>query len=72
MAWSDARNANRDIYAQRVSATGDVLWKPDGIPICELPSSQSWPLIVGDTQGGAILVWGDTRHGNQDRLRTAH
>ena len=66
VAWSDARNANRDIYAQRVSATGDVLWKPDGIPICELPSSQSWPLIVGDTQGGAILVWGDTRHGNQD------
>ena len=66
VAWSDARNANRDIYAQRVSATGDVLWKPDGISICDLPSSQSWPLIVGDTQGGGILVWGDTRHGNQD------
>lgn len=66
IAWSDARNANRDIYAQRVSATGDVLWKADGIPICDLPSSQSWPLIVDDTQGGAILVWGDTRHGNQD------
>ena len=66
VAWSDARNANRDIFAQRMSATGDVLWKLDGIPICDLPSSQSWPLIVDDTQGGAILVWGDTRHGNQD------
>ena len=66
VAWSDARNANRDIFAQRVNAIGDMLWKPDGIPICDLPSSQSWPLIVDDMNGGAILVWGDTRHGNQD------
>ena len=66
VAWSDARHANRDIFAQRISATGDVQWEMDGIPICDLPSSQSWPLIVNDSEGGAILVWGDTRHGNQD------
>lgn len=66
VAWSDARNANRDIFAQRINATGDVLWEVDGIPICDLPSSQSWPLMVSDANGGAILVWGDTRHGNQD------
>jgi len=66
VAWSDARNANRDIFAQRVNATGEMLWTPDGIEICELPSSQSWPLIVDDSNGGAILIWGDTRHGNQD------
>ena len=66
VAWSDARNANRDIFAQRVSATGDMLWQTEGIPICDLPSSQSWPLMVSDMDGGAILVWGDTRHGNQD------
>ena len=66
VAWSDARHANRDVFAQRVSGTGDMHWNADGIPICDLPSSQSWPLIVSDTVGGAILVWGDTRHGNQD------
>ena len=66
VAWSDARHANRDVFAQRVSATGDMHWNANGIPICDLPSSQSWPLIVTDTTGGAILVWGDTRHGNQD------
>ena len=66
VAWSDARNANRDIFAQRVNATGEMLWHTDGIEICELPSSQSWPLIVDDSNGGAILVWGDTRQGNQD------
>ena len=66
VAWSDARHANRDIFAQRVSAEGDMYWAANGIPICDLPSSQSWPLIVSDTQGGAILIWGDTRRGNQD------
>ena len=66
VAWSDARHANRDIFAQRISATGDIHWEANGIPICDLPSSQSWPLIVNDSDGGAILVWGDTRHGNQD------
>ena len=66
VAWSDARHANRDIFAQRISATGDMHWNANGIPICDLRSSQSWPLIVSDTAGGAILVWGDTRHGNQD------
>ena len=66
VAWSDARHANRDIFAQRISATGDTHWNENGIPICDLPSSQSWPLIASDTMGGAILVWGDTRHGNQD------
>ena len=66
VAWSDARHANRDVFAQRIGATGDMHWNANGIPVCDLPSSQSWPLIVSDTAGGAILVWGDTRHGNQD------
>ena len=51
VAWSDARHANRDIFAQRVSAAGDMHWDPNGIAICDLPSSQSWPLIASDTDG---------------------
>lgn len=66
VAWSDARSANRDIYAQRVNANGEMLWNPDGIPVCDTPAAQSWPLIVEDGHDGAIIVWGDTRYGNQD------
>ncbi len=66
MTWSDARAENRDIFAQRVSASGEMLWNADGIPVCDTPASQSWPLIVSDEEGGAIIVWGDTRYGNQD------
>ncbi len=66
VVWSDARAGNRDIFAQRVSGTGQMLWYADGIPVCDTPASQSWPLIVGAPKGGAIIVWGDTRAGNQD------
>src|SRR3989338_7023618 len=33
IAWEDARNVHFDIYAQRVDAHGNVLWKKDGVSI---------------------------------------
>ena len=66
VAWRDARNGNYDIYAQRVSSKGDMVWTPDGIPVCDHEASQSSPAIVSDLKGGAIIVWGDTRNGTQD------
>ena len=66
VAWRDARNGNYDIYAQRVSSNGDMVWKPDGISVCDHAAAQSAPIIVSDLKGGAILVWGDMRNGTQD------
>lgn len=66
VAWHDARNKNRDVFAQRVSVTGEILWGNDGIPICDLPSPQSWPIVLPGEEGNAIIVFGDSRHGNQD------
>ena len=66
VAWRDARNGNYDIYAQRVSSNGDMVWEPDGISVCDHIAAQSAPVVVSDLKGGAILVWGDTRNGTQD------
>jgi hypothetical protein len=66
IAWHDARHENRDVFAQRVSADGEMLWGKDGVPVCDLPSPQSWPVVLTDGEGGAIIVFGDSRHGNQD------
>ena len=66
VAWRDARNENRDVFAQRISATGEMMWGNDGIPICDLRVAQSWPFVITDKSGGAIIVFGDFRHGNQD------
>lgn len=66
VTWRDGRNGNYDIYAQRVDNNGTPVWKENGIPICTHDASQSTPAIVSDLNGGAIIVWGDTRNGSQD------
>ena len=66
VVWRDARNDNYDIYAQRISSKGNILWKPNGIAVCDHEAPQSSPAIVSDLKGGAIIVWGDTRNGTQD------
>lgn len=71
VAWEDERDGDRDIYVQRVSATGEVLWQADGVPVCTAVGDQSLdnsstgttgirPLIA-DGQGGAWIVWQDGR-----------
>jgi hypothetical protein len=46
-----------DIYAQRIDAEGNVLWGPDGVPICAGPSHPNTPKIVTDGAGGAIIYF---------------
>ena len=66
VAWRDVRNGNRDVFAQRISTNGEILWEDSGIPICVQPSAQSWPLLIPDAEEGTILVFGDSRHRNRD------
>ncbi|MBI1928097.1 M6 family metalloprotease domain-containing protein [Candidatus Poribacteria bacterium] len=65
IAWEDYRNSSSssDIYAQRVDAKGTVLWTIDGMPICTVSTSQSYPQLVNDGAGGAIITWNDFRIG---------
>jgi hypothetical protein len=46
-----------DIYAQRIDAEGNVLWGPDGVPVCVEPLPQLDPGIVDDGAGGAIVFF---------------
>ena len=52
-----------DIYVQRVDASGNVLWTNNGVAVCVATGSQSWPKLVCDLNGGAIIVWEDGRNG---------
>ena len=52
-------STDSDIYVQKVDAEGDILWGPDGVPICVGPSPQYSPQIVADGAGGAISFWVD-------------
>ena len=65
VAWVDYRNGttNSDIYAQRINNLGEAEWTTDGIEICTAPSYQTYPAIVEDGVGGAIITWEDSRNG---------
>jgi hypothetical protein len=38
-------------------------WLTNGVPVCAATGDQSWPCIVGDLSGGAIMAWQDYRAG---------
>jgi hypothetical protein len=61
ITWQDHRSGNDDIYAQRINASGDVLWSTNGIAVCTAAGNQQYPVIVGDGSGGAIIAWHDYR-----------
>ena len=57
LCWTDNRNGDWDVYAQRIGADGSPAWTLDGIPIARLDYEQSNNQIIPDGAGGAIIVW---------------
>lgn len=57
--WTDQRGTSYDIYAQHVLVTGvaDPTWPADGRALCTAQYDQTYPKIVGDGSGGAIVAW---------------
>jgi hypothetical protein len=68
VCWQDTRNdpATTDIYAQRVSSSGSLLWTSAGAAVVTNPFSQDDQVIVADGSGGAVVVWRDNRGGAFD------
>jgi len=54
----------RDIYVQRVNASGTVQWTADGVALCTAAGEQWSPKITSDGAGGAIVTWYDWRSMN--------
>lgn len=66
VAWSDGRNGNDDIFAQRVDGSGAVRWASNGIGICTVAGYRASLRMVSDGFGGAIIAWVDRRAGETD------
>src|SRR5262249_39357689 len=66
VVWTDFRNGGRDLYARRISASGDTLWGTDGIPVCTGPGDRDAQQIVADAFGGALVAWQDSRGASPD------
>ncbi len=61
LTWSDSRDGNEHIYAQRVNSLGITQWTTNGTDICIASNDQFGPEIASDASGGAYIVWIDTR-----------
>jgi hypothetical protein len=63
IAWRDARSGTYHVYVQRVDGSGNVMWTPNGIPVCSVVYPQYMPLVVPDGRGNYFVSWRDDRHG---------
>ena len=65
VVWEDGRNEiaqqKKDIYTQKISTGGTLLWGADGIPVAVAIYDQLNPRLIGDNSGGAWIIWEDGR-----------
>lgn len=60
LVWNDWRNGTRDIYAQRIDSSGNIMWAANGLPVIVKSSHQQDAKLVSDGSGGIIIVWQDS------------
>jgi hypothetical protein len=66
VVWADYRSGTADIYAQKFDANGNAQWTANGVAVCTATGDQENPRLVSDDNGGAIIVWQDSRGANTD------
>lgn len=62
ITWSDRDlngTENYDIYAQHITAAGEIEWNANGVAVCTQAGTQYYPAIVPDVYGGAVIAWSD-------------
>ncbi len=66
-AWVDfSLDQAGDIFAQKVNASGQRLWQAGGVPLCTSIKVQIAINIVPDANGGAYVIWSDSRNPSKD------
>jgi len=64
--WGDSRNPSKDLYAQRISSTGDPLWTTNGIAVANGSGDEIQNTMLPDGQGGMMLAYTHTFVGDSD------
>jgi hypothetical protein len=66
IVWQDHRNPKRNLYAQRVDSSGNILWTANGVGVTLRNFDQQRPKVLNDGSHGAIVLWQDSVGGNYD------
>lgn len=63
LVWQAGASATVfDVFAQRISGTGEPVWAADA-PVAQAQGAQQWPAAALDGSGGFWVTWVDTRSG---------
>lgn len=65
IAWSRSAGSSRDVYAQKVNASGAPQWGTE-LLVGSSTNDQTDPALATDGAAGAIIVWRDDRSGTSD------
>ncbi len=60
IAWEDMRHENADIFAQRISSSGTILWAAP-VEVTTLPSYQVGITADNDGNGNMLVAWYEER-----------
>lgn len=67
VAWEDYRNSSSsDIFAQRISSSGQQVWPSEGVAVSVALRAQRSPKIIRGRDNGAIIAWTDYRNNQPD------
>lgn len=67
ISWIDfSDDLDGNVYAQKVSSAGSLMWQTGGVPICVYPGIQISLNIEPDNSGGAYIIWEDSRNPGKD------
>ena len=62
--WSDTRNGDRGIFAQKMNSDGVHLWGEEGIEVNDAEKIQDYPYAVSVENNAVIVAWRDYRYEN--------
>jgi hypothetical protein len=58
VVWQDFRSGQHlDLYLQKITPTGELVFPASGLPVCILENDQQYPQMVSDTGDGVYITW---------------
>ena len=70
--WSDTRYGARNVFAQKIDASGNFLWGNEGAEVTNLSGRQEDPVAITDGSGGAFIAWVEYRFDEEGDVYIQH
>ena len=63
VVWNDFRHSNVDLYGQKITPSGTLLWPAAGKPVCTFEGDQMQQALLSEWDNGLYIAWTDVGRG---------